>query len=179
MYSECKIISHTYSLLFNCYSASLSTFWPSYPSLTFLSFPDHQSSHCHLVDTPAFQWDCWHQWKQQVSYFDTLSVSCTVRSLKEWQDEVRGAFPVILPFGLLFNNIQQYPSLKRLLTVTEKIHIKVNYIVFRILTRKRHGLNNCICTFFFLFWKIYYLKTFIIRLTPLHFINSILLVFHC
>lgn len=77
----------------------------------FQSYPDHQSSHGHSVDTQAFQWDCWHQLKQQVSYFDTLSVSCS--SLKEWQDEVRGAFPVILPFGLLFNNIQQYPLIKQ------------------------------------------------------------------
>lgn len=89
----------------------------------FQSYPDHQSSHGHSVDILAFQWDCWHQLKQQVSYFDTLSVSCS--SLKEWQDEVRGAFPVILPFGLLFNNIQQYPLIKWLLTVTKKSELYI------------------------------------------------------
>lgn len=51
----------------------------------------------------SFEWVCWHQLDQRISHFDTLSVSC--RSFKEWQDGVRGAFPAIWPFGLLFNNI--------------------------------------------------------------------------
>lgn len=94
--------SLTCNPLFICQSVWLCQFWPSYPNFT-LTTKAHTFIHWEL---PTFQCDCWHQLNQPhstKSHFDTLPVSCG--SFKEWQDGVRGAFPAIWPFGLLFKNI--------------------------------------------------------------------------